>query len=194
MADVGIGYPVYDLTSSGMNMANRFFRRIEPNKSRLAIMDQGNNFGMVKIDWDKEDPVIALEIHDEEGDVTIRHKLPLSRLTAKAGKVTAGKGLVAEAAKNVGKEWSAEYTVAAVGANRTKSMYYLNSEKDFRSEANFTSVLDMKSLADEMKEAKITDPQKHFIGKKVKVTGPVTLFNERPQIMVKSLKQVKVVE
>jgi alkaline phosphatase D len=194
MADVGVGYPIYDVTSSGLNQANRFFRRIEPNRHRLAIMDQGNNFGLVRIDWSKEDPLISLEVHDEEGDVMIRHKIPLSRLTVKDSKVASGKNLAAEAAKHVGKEWTVEYTVAAVGANKTKSLYYLNSEKDFRSEANFNAVLDMKALAADLKAAGVTNPPKHYVGKKVKVTGTVTLFNDRPQIMVKSLKQVQVIE
>ncbi len=194
MGEVGVGYPIYDITSSGLNQANRFFRRLEPNKARLAIMDQGNNFGMVRIDWAKADPLISLEIHDEEGDVTIRQKLPLSRLTARDAKIASGKDLGGAALKHVGKEWTAEYTVAAVGVNKAKSMYYLNSEKDFRSEANFNAVLDMKALAAELKEAGISNPQKHYTGKKVKVTGTVTLFNERPQIMVKSLKQVQVIE
>jgi alkaline phosphatase D len=194
IADVGIGYPLYDLTSSGLNQANRSFRKIEPNKARLAIMDRGNNFGMVRIDWARADPLISLEVHDEEGDVMIRHKLPLSRLRANPAKVSSSMALGTEAMKHVGKEWSAEYAVAAVGMSKTKSMYYLNSEKDFRDEGNFAAVLDMKALAAELKEAGIADPRKHFLGKKVRVTGPVSLFNEKPQIVVKSLKQVEIVK
>jgi alkaline phosphatase D len=192
--ETGVGYPLYDLTSSGLNQANKRYRKLEPNRNRVAIQDIGNNFGMVRIDWSKEGPLIGLEIYDEEGDVTIRLKLPLSRLQAR-GKVTGGgetKGLAAEAMKQVGKEWTVTFTVGSVGNTRSKTMYYLNSEKDFRSEKNFPVVLDMKALEKDLKDAGITDPKKHFGEKKITVTGQVTLYREKPQIMVKSLKQIKV--
>ena len=192
--DAQIGYPLYDLTSSGPNMASQRWRPLEVNRHRVATLNAGNNFGLVRIDWDREDPLIRLEIHDEDGEVAIRQKVPLSRLQATPGKVVApdGKDLAAEALKHVGKEWTVEYTVVAVGANATKSMYYLNSEKDFRSDANFPAVLGVKSLGKELKD--LGDPQKVYLGKKVKVTGTVTLFNDRPQIVVKSLDQIKVAE
>jgi alkaline phosphatase D len=192
--ETGVGYPLYDITSSGLNQANKRYRKLEPNRNRVAIQDIGNNFGMVRIDWSKEGPQIGLEIYDEEGDVTIRLKLPLSRLQAR-GKATAEgepKGLLAEAMKQVGKEWTVTFTVGSVGNTRSKSMYYLNSEKDFRSEKNFPVVLDMKALKKELKDAGITDPKEHFGEKKITVTGKVTLYREKPQIMVKSLKQIKV--
>lgn len=192
--ETGVGYPLYDLTSSGLNQANRRYRKLEPNRNRVAIQDIGNNFGVVRIDWGKEDPVIGLEIHDEDGDVTIRLKVPLSRLRARGAVVGGGetKGLAAEAKKHVGKEWKVSFKVQAVGNNRGKTMYYLNSEKDFRGETNFPVVLDMKAMAKELKDAGVADPKKHFGGKKITVSGTVTLFREKPQILVRSLKQIKV--
>ena len=192
--DGGAGYPFYDLTSSGLNVANKRFRAVEPNRHRLAIMDVGNNFGMVRIDWGREDgPLVALEIHDEDGDVTIRHKLPLARL--RPGKKSGdGPNLAAQASKQVGKEWTVTLTVQATGINRTKTMAYLNSMKDFRDDRNFTVVLDLKALAGELKAAKITDARKHFAGKKVRVKGTVSEFQGRPQIVVKKLEQVKIAE
>ena len=68
------------------------------------------------------------------------------------------------------------------------------SEKDFRSEKNMTIALDLKSLKSDLKEAKIDDPGKHYLGKKVKVTGKVELFNKWPQIRVRKLEQIKIVE
>jgi hypothetical protein len=176
-----------------MNMANKRYRKLEPNRHRVAIMDAGNNFGLVQIDWSKEDPLIRLEIHDDEGDVTIRHKLPLSRLQpgrSKLAKAT-GADLAAEARKHLQKEWAVEMVVNATGGARSKTRVFLNSEKDFRSERNFTVVLEMKSLADDLKKAKISDAAKHFAGKKIKVTGVVELFNDRPQIRITRLEQIK---
>ena len=50
------------------------------------------------------------------------------------------------------------------------------------------------SYSNELKAAKITDAAKHYAGKKIKVTGTVTLFNNQPQIRVTKLSQIKVVE
>jgi alkaline phosphatase D len=193
MLDTSVGYPLYDLTSSGMNQGNKRFRKIEPNRHRLAIQDVGDNFGMVRIDWNREDPLISLEIYDVEGDVTIRQKVPLSRLQTR-GNVIVGESrdLAAEAKKHLDKEWSVEFTVANVGANKTKSMYYLNSSSDFRDDKNFPVVLNVKTLGENLK--KLGDPQKYYLGKKIKVTGTVTLLNDRPQILLKSLDQLQISE
>jgi alkaline phosphatase D len=195
--EAGAGYPLYDLTSSGMNMANKRFRALEANRHRVATMDRGDNFGMVRIDWDKDDPLVALEIHDADGDVTIRHKLPLSRLQPRAKRaMSKGKNpdLALEAKKHKGKEWIVEMVVEATGINRGKTRVFLNSEKDFRSERNLTVVLDLEALADELRAARIADVRKHFAGKKVRVKGTVSDFRGAPQIEVKKLGQITVVE
>ena len=44
---------------------------------RVATMNQGNNFGLITIDWDQSDPLIGLQIRDEAGDITIQEKVPL---------------------------------------------------------------------------------------------------------------------
>ena len=140
---------------------------------------------------------LDLEIRDGEGDVTIRHKVPLSQLQPKAGKVAAkatGTDLAAEARKHLDKTWTAEMVVNATGGARSKTRVFLNSEKDFRSERNFTVVLELKPLADDLKKAKIADPAKHFAGRKVRVTGVVELFNDRPQIRVTRLAQIEALD
>jgi len=35
---------------------------------------------------------------------------------------------------------------------------------------------------------------KHYAGKKIRVRGPVSLFNKQPQIRVKKLGQIELVE
>ncbi len=187
-----LGYPLYDLTSSGLNMATQRWRPLEVNRHRVATLNAGNNFGLVRVDWEREDPLIRLEIHDEDGEVAIRHKVPLSRLRPRASDEIAG--LAEQAMKHVGKEWRVELTVRATGKARNGSLVFLNSERDFRSPKNLTVVLDLKALGKELEAAKIADPARHYAGKKVEVRGTVSLFSKRPQIMVTRLAQVKVVD
>jgi alkaline phosphatase D len=189
--EAGIGYPLLDLTSSGLNQANKRWRELEKNRHRVATMDRGDNFGLVRIDWGRADPLVRLEIHDDEGEVTIRYKVPLSRLQPGKG---AGPDLAAEARKHVGKEWTVDLTVQATGTSRARTLVFLNSQADFRGERNLTIVLDVKALEEDLKKAKIASPAKHFAGKKVRVRGTVSLFNDQPQIRVKKLEQIKVVE
>ncbi len=78
--DGGAGYPMFDLTSSGLNAAHKKWRRFEPNRHRVATMDIGDNFGLIEIDWEHAEPRIALQIRDVEGDITIQRKVSLSFL------------------------------------------------------------------------------------------------------------------
>jgi len=200
VADRVLSYPLYDLTSSGMNMANKRYRPLEPNRQRVALMDVGNNFGLIRIDWSKADPLLTLEIHDEDGDVTIRHKLPLSRLQpGKARKTTNNDeektpNLNALAREQVGKQWQVDFVVRSAGPAKPTTRVFLNSEKDFRSDRNLTVVLDLKALQADLKKAGITDVKKHFLNHKIRVTGQVTLFRDNPQIEVSKLDQIKVLE
>jgi alkaline phosphatase D len=77
--DPGFGYPLYDLTSSGLTKAYlKGWRAPEVNRHRVSVMNTGNNFGLIKIDWEAGDPEIRLEILDEIGDLRISQKVPLS--------------------------------------------------------------------------------------------------------------------
>jgi alkaline phosphatase D len=83
MMDGGVGYPLYDLTSSGLNQAARAWRPHEPNTHRVATMNWGDNFGLVTIDWNEADPLIRLQIRDVDGEVTIQQKVRLKTLQRK---------------------------------------------------------------------------------------------------------------
>lgn len=80
MMDGKIGYPLYDLTSSGLNQASKKWRYQEVNRHRVATMAWGDNFGLVLIDWERPDPQIRLQIRDVDGDITIQQKVNLSSL------------------------------------------------------------------------------------------------------------------
>jgi len=78
--NAGVGYPLFDLTSSGLTQATPTFRFDSPNRNRVGAMSWGNNFGMVVVDWKRDDPEIRLQILDESGDVAIQRIIPLSLL------------------------------------------------------------------------------------------------------------------
>jgi len=81
MMDGGVGYPLYDLTASGLNNASPKWRTYEVNRHRVATMNEGDNFGLVTIDWQSTDPMVTLQVRDLGGEVTIRGKVRLSTLT-----------------------------------------------------------------------------------------------------------------
>jgi len=61
------GFPVYELTSSGLTNAGGG-RRGEPNRHRVSPTNfQKRNFGMVRIDW--ENRIATLELRDVEGNL-----------------------------------------------------------------------------------------------------------------------------
>lgn len=201
MMPKAVGYPLYDLTSSGLTEANKRFRAHEVNQHRVATMNWGNNFGFITIDWYASDPVIRLQIRDEAGEVTIQQKVLLSTIhpgrvatitnTVKAEPEKTSEGTIntIEAAKKVGEEVTVEFTVQASGGTNTR--VFLNSLADFRDERNFTVVLEKGYLS---KAKDITTPKEFFKGKKIQVTGKVETYKETAQIKVSDPKQLKVVE
>jgi alkaline phosphatase D len=199
MMDAGLGYPLYDLTASGLNQASKRWRKLETNRHRVATMNVGDHFGTVTVDWDRADPIIGLQIRDAEGDVTIGHKVPLSLLQPGAlkakpvevAKLSTGEPLTdAEVVKkHVGKEVTVEMTVNATGASQTRT--FLNSAVDRNSDENFTVVLPTAAV-EAFKKAGVDSPRDHFKGKRVKVTGKLSLFREKPQIVVDDPKQIEI--
>ena len=82
----GVGYPLYDVTSSSLNSPSnnqtksgaRFVNEI--NSRRVGLVYFEVNFGTIHIDWDQPDPVIRAQVRDEKGDVVLQQRLPLSIL------------------------------------------------------------------------------------------------------------------
>ncbi|MFO0907424.1 MAG: alkaline phosphatase D family protein [Isosphaeraceae bacterium] len=84
MMDGDVGYPLYDITSSGLNQASKNWRPLEVNRHRVGTMNWGDNFGLIVIDWNRPSPRISLEIRDDDGDVRLRQKVDLKVLRRKA--------------------------------------------------------------------------------------------------------------
>lgn len=87
--DAGLGYPLYDFTSSGLNQGGARFRYRPADPSRVAAQVQGDNFGVVRIDWDRPDPLLRLECRDVRGELSFQERIPLSLLGVKAAPATA---------------------------------------------------------------------------------------------------------
>lgn len=73
------GYPLYDITSSGLVMSYPI--EDEPNRWRVGPLYTPNNFGLLEVDWSKPDPQVALEIRGVNGKPVVRETFPLSRLS-----------------------------------------------------------------------------------------------------------------
>jgi alkaline phosphatase D len=78
--DLGLGYPLYDFTSSPMNAPPE---PLEANKYRdspgASISD--HNFGLITIDWSQADPTVHVEIiHSFKGTLMLEKRLTLGML------------------------------------------------------------------------------------------------------------------
>ncbi|MDZ4685488.1 MAG: hypothetical protein SH850_10530 [Planctomycetaceae bacterium] len=97
----------------------------------------------------------------------------------------------AEAAKKVGEEVLVRMEVKS--ASLQKNVGFLNSETSHRDEKNFVVFLNSKLLS-QFRDADIEDPAAHFKGKTVEVKGKVGLHMEKPQIILDSVKSIKIIE
>ena len=163
-----IGYPLYDVTSSGFNQASKGWRAPEKNSYRLAGMPHGDNFGFIAIDWSGADPRLTVQIRDEDGDTTCGFKVRLSTLKSAGPAVKLPDGVLSpsDAAKKTGETVTVQFVVRSVGG---KANLYLNSDPDFRAKDNFAVVIPVKSQTGKWEKAG-TDS---FLGKTVRATGKV---------------------
>ena len=192
-----VGYPLFDVTSSGLNQGSKVWRPAEVNRHLVAAMPHGDNFGLLTIDWAAEgSPRISMQVRDADGEVAIRETIPLSLL--QPGPAVAdlphkpGEGAISprDALKKVGEKVMIEMTVQGTGQAKNGTRIFLNSEKDYRSELNFTVVVNAAALKG--KWAKATPDT--FKGKVIRVTGTVSKFRDNPQVEVNDEGQIQVVE
>lgn len=190
-----VGYPLYDVTSSGLNQGYKAWRAPEKSTHRVAAMPYGDNFGMILVDWSGDDPRLTLQIRDEDGDTTCGVKVRLSTLKDTGKVVTIPEKLnlpdgvlsPAQAGKKVGEKVTVQFTVASTGG---QANLYLNSDKDFRSKENFAVVLTPKAKTGSWDKA----TGETFKGKVIRATGTIKLNKDNPQLEVTDPKQLEVVE
>ena len=74
-------YPLYDLTSSGLNQKPGRTWYTSVNSYRLPDkVYPGRNFGLIRINWAAKDTTITLQGRKESGEVAHEEVVPLSRL------------------------------------------------------------------------------------------------------------------
>lgn len=81
-ADPPAPYPMWDFTNSGMREGHR--QVTEPNRHRVGESWRTTNFGVLRIDWDAEEPTIRYESRGKDGQVILQQAVPLSTLRAGA--------------------------------------------------------------------------------------------------------------
>ena len=72
-------YRAYDFTSSGMTHASEDWVNAV-NSYRLGEAYSGHNFGLIRIEWARKDPLVYLETFKENGDRALHHTISLSTL------------------------------------------------------------------------------------------------------------------
>lgn len=84
--ELGVGYPLFDVTSSSLNVPSGNFTKAgvrfanEINSYRVGLTYFDTNFGLVEVDWAAADPVIRVQVRDEQGAVVLQQRLKLSQL------------------------------------------------------------------------------------------------------------------
>jgi DNA/RNA endonuclease YhcR with UshA esterase domain len=81
--------------------------------------------------------------------------------------------------------------VEASGMSDKAGLIFLNSEENRTSDENFTVVLDKAAQA-KLKDLGVKDIRQHYEGKTIRVTGTLSTFRDRPQIMVSDPAQIEV--
>ncbi len=190
-----VGYPLYDVTSSGLNQGAKAWRAPEKSTHRVSSMPYGDNFGMILIDWSGDNPRLTLQVRDEDGDTSCGVKVRLSTLkstgkpvvVAEQPKLPEGILSPAQAAKKVGEKVTVQFAVASTGG---QANLYLNSDKDFRSKENFAVVLTPKAKTGPWDKA----TGETFKGKVIRATGTIKLNKDTPQLDVTDPQQLEFVE
>jgi alkaline phosphatase D len=78
-----LGYPVFDVTSSGLTEAGS--GRGETNDLRLGEPWNATNFGALRIEWSDPEPKLVLEIRGADGAVARETSIPLRQLAPPKG-------------------------------------------------------------------------------------------------------------
>ncbi len=77
--DSGVGYPIYDVTSSSLNRSN-WGAHTEANRFRVEGPYLPVNFGLITIDWRAGDPTVRFEIRDLDGVPVLRAETSVEML------------------------------------------------------------------------------------------------------------------
>lgn len=96
----GVPYPLYDLTTSGLNLetppkpATNVVAQAKPKEAapqkpqinRYRLHERpytSSNFGLIRIQWDSPNPSLRLEVSGLKGDIVISRDIPFAELRPK---------------------------------------------------------------------------------------------------------------
>jgi alkaline phosphatase D len=80
--DPALGYPLYDLTASSLNVP---IPRDEPNRLRRGPLVTVANFGLIEIDWNATPPALTLSLRGEDGAAIVQERVSFDRLRPRPG-------------------------------------------------------------------------------------------------------------
>lgn len=188
-----VGYPLYDVTASGLNQANLGWRMPEPNIRRHSSLPYGNHFGSIEIDWDLEDPVVRLQLRHEDGEIAVQSRVPLSQLKAGPAPKPRPEGVVSPLqalAMNEGDELTVQFTVVAGRLIGSGERILLNSDTDFRGPKNFTVVVNRPALTDKFANANVDS----FKDKTIRASGKISIYNGAKQLQIDEATRLQIIE
>jgi alkaline phosphatase D len=76
--DPRIGYPLYEVTSSGMT--HSWEEASEPNRFRTDGLMTELNFGLIEVDWEGSPATVSLQVRDRKNEVRLEETVPLAEL------------------------------------------------------------------------------------------------------------------
>jgi hypothetical protein len=97
----------------------------------------------------------------------------------------------AQAARRVNEHCTVQMTVRRAAWANNQKTFFLNSEMELKSPANFTV---LSHQPDPFFAQNIPDPPTFYEGKTIRVSGVVTLYQKRAQIVVTDPSQIEVVQ
>jgi serine/threonine protein kinase len=97
-----------------------------------------------------------------------------------------------QAAKHYNQTVTVDMTVASVGKAANAERFFLNSKQDRAAADNFT-VTFTKAVLDQLGLKSVAELDAKYRGRKIRVTGTITKYNEKPQIDVGAASQIKIV-
>lgn len=71
-------YPIYDITSSGITQT---WPTVEANDNRVGEAFRDNNFGVIEVDWEQQEPTIIMSVKNVNGSVVNSVTVPLPEIS-----------------------------------------------------------------------------------------------------------------
>jgi alkaline phosphatase D len=188
---IAIGYPLFDVTASGLNQGTAAWRESEPNLRRVAGLAWGNHFGSIEIDWGKIVPEIKLQLRHEDGEIAVQTRVPLSVLKAAPAPILRPAGVLsAMEVLKVSEGETVRVQFAVRGARAISGQrWLLHSEVDFRNQRNLTVVVNPSARTEFPADRGIES----FVEKTVRFTGTVSIYNGSKQVIVDAGTQIELI-